>query len=215
LTLRAVGARGEAEFELIRAIADSSGEDAELRASFLLGVMRLEEMEFEKAWRIFDGALPKLGWDEGEISELRRLFEEGRKASSHRSERVAQLLSTLLPGSGQIYAGDWKGGLNAALLNGVLWWWALREWREGSRLESIGILTMLIPRYYIGNILNARRAAREANVRLGRNIALRIFERIRRGISSARLKVKRRSRLLGFALRRREQDVVQDQSISR
>ncbi len=71
-----------------------------------------------------------------------------------RSEDHAQRLSAWLPGSGQVYAGDWGSGLASFTLNAA--WIGLlayavteRDWLGGLLVVNYG------PRYYLGGIQKA------------------------------------------------------------
>jgi len=185
LALRKAGDPEGAEIELLKAISEPTDPRLAVRARFDLGVLRLERRDFEGAWEAFQLALPALGWSGEEMSELQKLLERGRRVASRGSTRLAQMLSIALPGAGQIYAGDWKGGLNAALLNGLLAWWAYREWRRGKRFESIAIAVSLIPRYYLGSVLNARKAVERRREAEAGRIAVEAISFIRSRLASS------------------------------
>ena len=67
-----------------------------------------------------------------------------------KSEKVARVLSTILPGAGQVYAGDWRGGLNALLLNGVLGVLAVDFVLDGYYIDAGLWGVFIFWRYYRG-----------------------------------------------------------------
>ena len=81
------------------------------------------------------------------------------KEQNHRilfrpDKTLATILSIVLPGTGQIYSGDFKSGMNSILLLGGLYF-------IGSTLSVTGFIIVIpfLYRYYVGGILNARQAA--------------------------------------------------------
>lgn len=79
---------------------------------------------------------------------------QGWQARPTRSTALAQGLSAVLPGSGQVYAGDWASGLVSFSLNAA--WIGLlsvavmdRDWVGGGFVANYG------PRYYLGGIQTA------------------------------------------------------------
>jgi len=97
---------------------------------------------------------------------------------SYRSPRLARFLSTIIPGLGQMYAGDWRDGLNALVLNGLaigLIAKAIhrRNYRDATLISSISI------RYYTGNIYKAEMDVRKHNESLDRESAMKILQLVR------------------------------------
>lgn len=85
--------------------------------------------------------------------QLQHLFEDQnilKRPNSH----VAVMLSLIIPGTGQFYAGDIKNGLNSILLlSGIVY--------LGTIVSSSG-LVLIVPifcRYYIGGIVHAKQIA--------------------------------------------------------
>ena len=66
------------------------------------------------------------------------------------------MLSIILPGSGQVYSGDLKDGLNSLLLLSGLFYLGT----SGSLINPVAIFPFFY-RYYIGGILNAKQTAGE------------------------------------------------------
>lgn len=79
-----------------------------------------------------------------------------------KSPQVAGWLSTVVPGSGQLYAGKIKEGIFSAALNGTLIYLAVDAIRERRYVDCAGI-SLLGWRFYWGNRTDAQRFAAEYN----------------------------------------------------
>ncbi len=98
--------------------------------------------------------------------------------TSYKSPRLARFLSAIMPGLGQMYAGDWRDGLNALVLNGLAIGFIAnaihrKDYRDATLISSISV------RYYTGNIYNAEVDVRKYNESLDRESAMRILQLIR------------------------------------
>lgn len=105
--------------------------------------------------------------------------------SSYRSPGLARFLSAIIPGLGQVYAGDWRDGLNALVLNGLAIGFIAnaihrRDYRDAAIISSISI------RYYTGNIYNAQVDVRKYNKSLDRESAMKILQLVRADEPSSR-----------------------------
>ena len=81
---------------------------------------------------------------------------------STKSPQVAGWLSTVVPGSGQLYAGKIREGFLAAALNGTFIYLAVDAIRERRYVDCVGI-SLIGWRFYWGNRTDARRFATEYN----------------------------------------------------
>ena len=81
------------------------------------------------------------------------------------SERKAVRLSRIIPGAGQIYAGDIRNGLTSFALNLALAGKAEQWWESDFKLGAVFIGWQGCLRFYRGNLYNARRLVREKNTR--------------------------------------------------
>lgn len=95
-----------------------------------------------------------------------------------KSEKVAEVLSTILPGAGQVYAGDWRGGLNALLLNGVLGVLAVDLVLDGYYIDAGLWGVFIFWRYYRGNTFRAGQAAERFNQEESHKAADAILQRL-------------------------------------
>lgn len=91
--------------------------------------------------------------DTVKLINLERFFENHR-ILNRPDKTLATILSIILPGTGQIYSGDFKSGMNSMLLLGGLYF-------IGSTMSVTGFIIVIpfLYRYYIGGILNARQLA--------------------------------------------------------
>ena len=79
-----------------------------------------------------------------------------------KSPQVASWLSTVVPGSGQLYVGSVKEGIFAAALSGTFIYLTVDAIRERRYIDCTGIV-LVGWQFYWGNRLNARRFASEYN----------------------------------------------------
>jgi hypothetical protein len=98
--------------------------------------------------------------------------------TSYKSARSARFLSAIIPGLGQMYASDWRDGLNALVLNSMAIGFIAnaihrRDYRDAALISSISI------RYYTGNIYNAEMDVRKYNESLDRESAMKILQMVR------------------------------------
>jgi len=147
------GRLAEAEQELLGLQAFSGGIDLSLH----LARLRIEQGRWDEAGEALLRAYP-----EGDLRSLRELLAEAGR-QKRKSPRTARLLSALLPGMGQAYAGDPADGLNALAVNGGIA--ALAAAAAVNRYYPEAVLLVLFPlrRYYTGNIGNAGRLAERRN----------------------------------------------------
>ena len=85
-----------------------------------------------------------------------------------KSPRLAQWMSSFLPGAGQIYAGKVGNGLISVAVNAAFVYLLVDSIREERYVDAVGI-SLVGSRVYWGNRLNARRWTIEHNRRLEAN----------------------------------------------
>ena len=93
-------------------------------------------------------------------------FIEGLRSNRrlpHRSPWLARWMSIALPGSGQVYAGQARGGIRAFLLNGLLAYAAYSSLVDRLYLETGMFYIIVWHRYHVGGAMVAEQAAREYN----------------------------------------------------
>ena len=167
VTLIASGAYDLALVELIKVDMQSQSARLRQRARFLRGVAYLYQSKWEQAQSVFQAYFDEIPGAAGAAAEIDVLFLDVLNRSQ-KSEKVARRLSTFLPGLGQTYAGDWKNGLNALLLNGVLGYVTLDAAIERDYDDALLSFFFLFYRYYAGNRYRAAEAAQTFNDRENR-----------------------------------------------
>ena len=162
VTLISSGAYDLALAELIKVDMQSQSARLRQRARFLRGVAYLYQFKWEQARSVFQAYFDKNPSAARAAAEIDTLFLDALNRSQ-KSEKAARLLSTFLPGLGQTYAGDWKNGLNALLLNGVLGYITLDAAIERDYDDALLSFFFLFYRYYAGNRYRAVEAAQTFN----------------------------------------------------
>mgnify|MGYP000726682064 CR=1 FL=1 len=85
------------------------------------------------------------------------------RQAHYKDPTAARIMSYILPGSGQMYAGDLFQGLNSLLVTGLagaLVVWALLE---EDYLDAVLAMFFVFQRFYFGSPYHARRLALEYN----------------------------------------------------
>ena len=79
-----------------------------------------------------------------------------------KSPRLAQWMSTFLPGAGQIYAGNLKNGLISSAISAAVCYLLVDSIREARYVDAVGIC-LVGSRFYLDNRINARQWTVEHN----------------------------------------------------
>ncbi len=82
-----------------------------------------------------------------------------------KSPRLAQWMSTVLPGAGQIYASKLENGLISGAINAAVFYLLVDSIREERYVDAVGIC-LVGSRFYLGNRSDAREWTIEHNRRL-------------------------------------------------
>lgn len=157
-----------AEFTLLKVEMFSTFAPAKRRAAFLRAICSLSLGKWQEARVAFrtyaqegDPAAQALG--EG----IERLLDRAER-EKEKSPRLAKTLSSIVPGLGEVYVGEWRGGLNAFAINAwagfVLTQDIVRRQFLDAVVGSIGRLA----RFYRANRERAAVAARRFNDKRGR-----------------------------------------------
>ncbi|MCF7911338.1 MAG: tetratricopeptide repeat protein [Candidatus Cloacimonetes bacterium] len=161
-----------AEFELLRINTFSRYEEIRNTADFFLALCFLYTAEWEKSQQALTDYL-------GSSPEMQIKIDSFFAQTSelkYKSPRLAKWFSTFLPGSGQIYAGNYHDGFNALIINSLnfyLFFDSLSERRINDAL--IGHLTFC-ERYYRGNRHNAEQTAISYNNNLNQKYSQTILD---------------------------------------
>jgi TM2 domain-containing membrane protein YozV len=93
----------------------------------------------------------------------------------YKSKEWAYFLSLVLPGAGQVYAGDLGQGVNALAVNGGTGTLIVLSIIDGCYLDAGIIFLYVFARYYGGNLYHAERLTLEYNERVNRDMALQVI----------------------------------------
>lgn len=162
VTLIASGNYDLARLELIKVSIRHPFGPFYQRAIFLQAVAFIYQFRWEEAQEV----LEEYTTDEILDSLFNRAINLPRK-----STRIARVLSSILPGTGQIYAGNWKGGLNAFLLNGTLGYVAVDGILDQNYVDAFMWAYYILFRYYRGNVYRAGTSVNDFNERMSRRAA--------------------------------------------
>jgi hypothetical protein len=153
LDLVRAGESDSANYQFRRVVQGQASKEIRTRARLLMGIVDIHEHRWESARANLMPSLKDAGLLDRSIHRIeKRLMVP---VSGTKSPKLAAILSAVLPGLGQIYAGEWRSGINAFVLNGLIVLWAIREMRSGDLGDGVLILSFIFPRYYQGNIRNS------------------------------------------------------------
>lgn len=158
-----------AQLELIKVVLRKPSVPLLRRALFLQGVAYIYQFRWEEARNVLQDYTP----DE----RLGALFEDALNIPQ-KSIKVAKVLSTIFPGAGHIYAGDWRDGLNAFLLNGALGFLTIDAVLAEHYTDAVLWGGTIFLRYYRGNTFRAKEAVSQFNLRESRQAAEALLQRL-------------------------------------
>lgn len=144
-------------------LSGSADLSASTRNQYQLGMLLLENKWSEAAsWAARHPNLSE--------SPLLPLIERGAHLP-RRSPWLAASMSTLVPGSGKVYAGRWKDGLFSFLVISTLSWRAIRGFQDTGIRSGFGWgFGLVAAGFYLGNIWGSSQAAKTFNQRKEREL---------------------------------------------
>lgn len=169
VTLIAIQDYDLAQLELIKVTLRSPSALLYRRALFLRAVAYIYQFRWDEAREVLEN------WGTDERLDL--LFDEAVSVSQ-KSVRVARILSTIFPGAGQVYAGNWRSGINALLLNGALGFLSVDAVLDGHYSDALLWGGLVFWRYYRGNTFRAGQAAEQFNQQRTQAAAEAILQRL-------------------------------------
>lgn len=132
-------------------------------ALYLAGWSYLKDYNYDKAASLF-GTLSENSANYGLAAQKLSVAALDGKKLPQKNPKTAQIMSMVIPGSGQIYAGAWQDGIVSFLLNALtisLFANALQENRTGEAL----IWFSLESAWYFGGAYSGYHSARKFNDR--------------------------------------------------
>lgn len=166
-----------AEFQLLKIESFSPFISLKRRASFFRGIANIYSFKWQDARNAFQNYY-KDDTSAGLFNVYLRIDSLLFVAQhvKYKSPKLANILSTILPGSGQIYIGDWRNGINALTVNGVVGYFLVNSLIRGNYQDALISYIPLLQRYYLGNRFHAERLAVEYNDQLNRQYLKHILE---------------------------------------
>ena len=134
-------------------------------ALYLAGWSYLKDYNYDRAARLFadmEETFPHSNYG----LAAQRLSAEARKGKNlpQKNPQAAQIMSMVLPGSGQIYAEAWQDGIISFLLNALTISLFLNAWQENRTGEAL-IWFSLETAWYFGGAYSGHNSARKFNDR--------------------------------------------------
>jgi tetratricopeptide (TPR) repeat protein len=167
----------QARAELLNLPADRLPAEYATRRHLYLGACLYGERKFDQAENHLAQLLPADATQDRQ--QLHKLMQKAKRYA-RKKPRTARIMSMIVPGSGQFYAGDFKNGLNSLVLNGLLVTWFVHTSMTVSFLDAGMSVGSWVFRYYGGGL---RRSGEIVEVkkqeRLQKNFqeVLRVLER--------------------------------------
>jgi len=164
--LIASGNYSAAEFQLLRIESFSPDQILRRKAAFFRGIACLYSSKWKEAREAlqayFSGSMNE--FPEDVVMRVNSALMETENLR-YKSSSLAKWLSTFLPGCGQIYADDWRSGLNALAVNSAIAYLVFGSFAKGDYKDALlGLL--VFSRYYFGNRFHAAQIAEKHNQRL-------------------------------------------------
>jgi tetratricopeptide (TPR) repeat protein len=125
--------------------------------NFYSGLIYFLKSDFKQAEYYFLNTLPDTCLKEKD--EI--LFIFNTKKIGKPNPETAFYLSTIIPGAGQLYAGDFRNALNSFMLVGVLTWISVDMYKQLAWFDPLISIFPWLNRYYKGSSENARKIAEE------------------------------------------------------
>ncbi|MGB9594888.1 MAG: DUF5683 domain-containing protein [Candidatus Poribacteria bacterium] len=161
-----------AKLELAKIINSTNDELLLRKALYFYGI----EAIYNRDWRSVQEYFSKFYQKEENINKIDTIIKTTEK--SYKFPTKARIFSAIIPGSGQIYSGNWKSGLNALILNGVIIGGITYNIYKKDYANALMIAYLFLPRYYNGNIYHAGKDAEKYNQKLDDQTAKRLIELI-------------------------------------
>lgn len=174
-TLIASGNYSLARLELIKIAEFSKSHLLCLKASYFSGIASLYMYDWNTAKKSFNDFY--LGYADRQLTNRANEVDSVLSGAgrSYKSVRLARILSAVIPGAGQIYACDWRDGLNAFVLNGLITGFVANAIYRKDYKDALLIFSILSLRYYLGNIYHAGMDVRKYNESLDRKNSAKVL----------------------------------------
>jgi len=136
-------------------LPDSMSHSQDQRKNFYLGLASYGLNQFKDAEAYFIACMDRSGLEK---ETLLTLFKKVNKAGRI-NPRLSKFASMILPGSGQIYSGDLKNGLNSIFLLSAISLLALNTGVAYGFIDAAITVMPWFQRYYMGGYIRAEQIA--------------------------------------------------------
>lgn len=177
LTYIAMGKYDKAKFILLKITSFSDNPEIKRKASLFLGIAHLYLYEWKSAKEALEIYFEEKGNSQFAHKIDSLLFSAANM--DYKSPKTARLLSTFIPGTGQMYSGNIGDGVNSMLLNGANIYFITYKLLKEEYANAYLIYFFLFRRYYFGNIYYAQKGASDHNRELNEQRADSIFRLLR------------------------------------
>jgi tetratricopeptide (TPR) repeat protein len=151
------------------------------QAVFFLGIVSLYRYEWEKARDYLRSGLDETKpLDAKKLREIDSILSPEAEAGL-KSPAAALVLSGIIPGLGQAYAGNPLDGLVSFGLNASSGVWVGFLFAGGDWVDGLVAADLLFLRFYLGNLSNTERLVREYNEKMNNDIARKIVSVLTEG----------------------------------
>jgi hypothetical protein len=165
----------QAIFSLLKLTHFSNYKRIRQESSFYLGLYYLKKCKWNESYIAFHNCFQDLPKIQMKLDSLFLLTQK----ITYRSPKLAKWLSTFLPGSGQIYGGDYRDGANAFIINTALGVIFVDSILNKHFQDSFLINLTFLERYYRGNYHNAEEIVKSYNSRICQPFIVLILDYMR------------------------------------
>lgn len=180
VVLVACGNYSAAEFYLIKVEMFSNIPELRQKAAFFRGVSAIYSFKWEQArnaFKIYFNNHPERKY--AELGKKLDFLLDKAQNLKYKSPKLAKILSTILPGSGQIYSGDWCNGINALAVNTATGYLLVNDLIKRRYLDAIFNSLFLFERFYRGNRYHAEESSKKYNKNINQKLIKKILEIIK------------------------------------
>ncbi len=144
------------------------------RYNFYMSMILLHQSEFDVAQEY----ISNLSYYHSLDTTLVQTIFDKMLMNSNKKHGGAKVLSAIIPGMGQVVNGEWKDGLNSAVLNGALIWVFVDVAMKLTTVDAFISVGPWLGRYYIGGLKNAEKASIGKQERRFREYKKELLEQI-------------------------------------
>lgn len=137
----------------------------QIASRIMLIICAVKQHNWEQAQALYDEFLqiyPILSRSDSLNESIIKLLQEANNGFLY-SHSKAKLLSTIIPGTGQMYVGDYRNGLNSLILNSFNFWIIGLNIVKADYLSAALYFIFVTERYYAGNRYKAEQIAISKN----------------------------------------------------